>query len=157
MQPPRPPSRQQRAVAEATAREHTALLEAIHRLEAALTSPVPRREAAWRDRVRQELAQVLAKLEEHCAAAERPGGLVAELEAAQGRLPELRLAAEEHRTLPEAVQGLLACLQQPDARPPGHGELRRELASLMNRLRAHQAREADLIFDAFWLDIGAGD
>ena len=141
-----------------TAREHEAIVAALQAMERALASPAPTREPQWIDRVRRELATVIGLVQEHCASAEAPDGLLGHVEIALGRTYEVSEARREHERLQRDAVSFLAALE--DHTPeggPSPAEVRERARALASALRAHQAREADLLLLAFQQDIGTGD
>ena len=148
---------QQVAISERTQLEHDDLIECMHRLEAALASPAPGRQREWARRAGTELQAVEASLRRHIASAEGERGLFAELDLSRGGIP-VRVAGlrREHEILLEQARRLTENLRQPYPLPD-FVSLRREAEELLAALRQHHAREVDLIFECFWLDIGVGD
>ena len=137
------------------ARDHEEILSAVHRLEAALASPAPGREAAWKLRAGAALVGVVDSLNVHRESAENEGGVIAEAEALLGRPPALAAARSQHVGLLEDARELLADLEERGDDPKLTCEAVRERAwRLASALRNHQALEADLILEAFDLDIG---
>ena len=138
-----------------TARDHEEILSTVHRLEAALASPAPGRETAWKHRAGAALVGVLDSLNVHRESAENEGGVIAEAEALLGRPPALAAARSQHVGLLEDARELLADLEERRDDPKLTCEAVRERAwRLASALRNHQALEADLILEAFDLDIG---
>lgn len=136
-----------------TGADHDAIVRAIQALEAALASPAVGREEAWTQRIARELAPVVTAVKDHCQEAEAPGGLVRELEVALGRPRVLRTVSDEHARLAAEASDFLASLStNPDV-----AVIRARAADLTAELRAHQAHESDLIYEAFMRDIGVGD
>lgn len=90
---------------------------------------------------------------DHCRTAEEPGGLVRELEVALGRPRTLRKVSEEHLRLAREAEDFLASLESEG----DVATIRSRAADFTADLRAHQAHEADLIYEAFFRDIGVGD
>ena len=137
------------------ARDHGEILSAVHRLEAALASPAPGREPAWKHRAGAALVGVLDSLNVHRESAENEGGVIAEAEALLGRPPALATARSEHARLLKDASELLADLEtrrdDPMLTCPA---VRQRAWDLASALRSHQALEADLILEAFDLDIG---
>ncbi len=137
------------------ARDHEEILSAVHRLEAALASPAPGREPAWKHRAGASLVGVLDSLNVHRKSAENEGGVIAEAEALLGRPPALAAARSQHVHLLNDAGELLADLEKRRDDPQLTCEAVRERAwDLALALRNHQALEADLILEAFDLDIG---
>jgi len=137
------------------ARDHEEILSAVHRLEAALASPAPGREAAWKLRAGAALVGVLDSLNVHRESAENEGGVIAEAEALLGRPPALASARSQHVGLLKDAGKLLADLEgrRDDAKLTCEA-VRERAWRLASALRNHQALEADLILEAFDLDIG---
>ena len=137
------------------ARDHDEILRAVHRLEAALASPAPGREPAWRHRAGAALVGVLDSVNVHRESAENEGGVIAEAEALLGRPPALAAARSQHVHLVQDAGKLLADLEKRRDDPQLTCEAVRQRAwDLALALRSHQALEADLILEAFDLDIG---
>lgn len=146
-------------VSERTAAEHDALLAAIHQLERALAAPAPGREREWARQVAATLDATRQQIEEHRRSAEAEDGLLVELQRA---LPEaayrIDKLKEAHGAFIEETNGLLRDVEQ--LATSGHGSadaIRRRAAALLSELRHHQARQVDLIYEAFNRDIGAID
>jgi hypothetical protein len=137
------------------ARDHEEILSAVHRLEAALASPAPGRETAWKQRAGAALVGVLDYLNVHRESAENKGGVIGEAEALLGRPPALAEARRQHMRLLKDGSELLADLEDRHDDPKLKCEaVRRRAWGLASALRNHQALEADLILEAFDLDIG---
>jgi hypothetical protein len=140
-----------------TRAEHDALLAAMHQLEAALASPAPGREREWASRVAREIMPVYVALRAHAESAECPEGLFAELEFVQpavaARIAELR---QDHRRLLSLCADLCQAVSN-GGKMPDFAAVRGQAAELLAALRRHHAFEVDLIFEAFWTDIGVGD
>ena len=140
-----------------TAAEHDALLAAMHRLERALATAAPRRERAWAGQVATALREVRGDLEVHQQSSEAPDGVLAELQNAMPeaayRINQLRHA---HRAFLDEVDGLCASVERFAATGAGSVDsIRRRVVALLSEIRHHQARQVDLIFEAFERDIGA--
>ena len=135
--------------------DHEEIIRAVHKFEAALASPAPRREPAWKHRAGAALVGVLDSLNVHRESAENEGGVIAEAEALLGRPPALAAARSQHVRLLKDAGKLLADLEKRRDDPRLSCEAVRERAwDLTLALRNHQALEADLILEAFDLDIG---
>lgn len=154
------PTQRQSTLSRGTREEHDALLVAIHRLEAALAAAAPGREHEWGARVRDDLRLVQEALERHITSAESLDGLFAEIDLnphMTGRVEQLR---KDHAKLLRQVSDLQEEVEQfwcVEWTTPDFGAVRKHAADLLRALRKHQAQEADLIFETFYTDIGAGD
>ncbi len=160
------PTARQTSLARQTRGEHDALLVAMHRLEAALAAAAPGREPAWNARVLKDLRGVQECLARHVASAEAPDGLFAEVDLSHPTLARRvdRLRREHADLLQQAgalerrVEEFWCVEWAPEAEErPDTADIRRRAARLLAALRDHQAHEADLIFETFYTDIGAGD
>jgi hemerythrin-like domain-containing protein len=146
-------------VARQTRQEHDALLAAMHRLEAALAAAAPGRERAWNARVLEDLRAVRACLARHVESAEAPGGFFAEVDLTRPTLARrVGRLRREHADLLHLAAAFQRQVEHhgPDERPD-FADIRRRATGLLEALRQHQAQEADLIFETFFVDIGAGD
>jgi BMFP domain-containing protein YqiC len=148
----------QPAIARARA-ERDALVLAMQSLEAALASPAPGRERAWLKQVASSLDELGAAVQQHLASTDAPGGLY---QAVDQTWPTLMHRVErlrkEHASLAAQVEALRQqCAGYAPDETPNYHDLRRRAHWLLSALRHHQAAEADLIFEAFYTDIGIGD
>jgi hypothetical protein len=145
-----------RRLTDETRRRHDALDAAIEALERALAAAGGRRARAWTERVAVRLELVREAIRAHAEDVEAPGGLFHELVEEDPRLDrrvaDLRGAHDELRDRATS----LAMRLQPERETDVAGA-RREAAGLLAELRAHRAAEADLIYEAFWTDLGAPD
>ncbi len=131
----------------------------MQQLEGALAAAAPGREQDWARRVGADLRDVRSALEEHRASAEGPGGLFAELQvalpAASYRLGNLQQA---HGAMLEETDGLLTSIERLAEDGSGSFDaIRQRVSALLSGVRAHQAREVDLIYEAFCRNLGALD
>jgi hypothetical protein len=140
-----------------TARErHDALTKSIDRLESALAAAAPHRERAWRERASRELDGVRDEIRAHAESVDQVDGLLDQIRLESPRLStRIDAVQREHVWLTERAESLAGRLG--DATESNFNGLRREAAELLAALRAHRATEADLIYEAFWTDIGAVD
>lgn len=147
------------ALARQTRGEHDALLVAMHQLEAALGAAAPGREHCWNDRVRENLSGVQSALERHVASAEAEQGLFAEIDLTRPTLVRsVERLRREHIDLVQQAEALRRQVAHYGVEErPAFENIRQQAARLLEALRHHQAREADLIFESLYTDIGAGD
>ena len=109
--------------------------------------------ARWRQRLHRELVQLSRAADDHVAETEAPGGLLSEIVGEAPRLwreteglrsEHVMLVGECARVL-ERVEGLDSPLS-----------LRRQVNLLLGRFERHRYRGADLVYEAFEVDIGGG-
>ncbi|GAA4119367.1 hypothetical protein GCM10022415_19330 [Knoellia locipacati] len=136
-------------------RAHRAELgESLAALDAALALPIGLG-VLWRRRVRAALTELEHDLRDHRAITEEPGGLYSDAVARAPRLASLaKRQMEDHLDFVEVVQRLLgereAGLQSAEA-VAAHREAATEL---VGRIIRHRQRGADLIYEAYEVDIG---
>ncbi len=126
-------------------------------LDASLASPIGR--PSWLDRFRRDLRALRAALEAHVVEVEGPEGILAHILADEpwltNRVEEL---SAEHPSLMEGVITLEAKLEEVGSDPTEDeaDELRDEALGLLGALARHRHRGADLVYDAFDVEIGGG-
>lgn len=126
--------------------------ESMSALEALLadtdTEPVH-----WSEAFRSALRKVHEDLEIHVAVTERPGGLYDSLRDEAARLAgTLRRLQGEHPGLLATTDELLA--QVADGATVDPAAVREPVKDLLRRLGHHRQRGADLIFEAYEVDVG---
>lgn len=138
-------------VEKARVRRHL-LGDALHGLERAVAGPSESR--GWIDGVRDALAELHRALDEHIEVTEEPGGLLEEVRDVAPRLSgEITLIETEHEELMDLLSKAEASLEQstdPKA-------IRNRAMALLPRLSLHRQRGADLVYDAYNVDIAASD
>ncbi len=121
-------------------------------LEASLAKPVPGRAEDWCADVHDTLVEVSATFERHIATTEADDGLYAEIMATQPRFAgALERLRGEHTTIREAIAATLVSLRGVRA---SADEVREEVMGLLARLIRHRQHGADLVYEAYALDIG---
>jgi hypothetical protein len=123
-------------------------------LEQALAAPTPGRPAEWAERVDVALVELSADFGEHIAVTEGSDGLHdAVVEAAPRLSNSVRRLAGEHTVIRRLVEDLLARVRPPVA--AGDVDAIRELGTaLLARLARHRQYGADLIYQAYEVDLG---
>jgi hemerythrin len=138
------------AVVEALARAHQALLQDLRRLEDTARAAA----GATLAEARAWLVAVRAHLADHFRFEEEDGYL----DAVRKREPRLERAAEqlaeEHRSLMRDLDALLKAAAEATRLDDG---LREGLRRWVKEVRKHEARENDLVQEAFAQDIGTKD
>ncbi len=113
----------------------------------------------WIGEVNTSLAELRQALDEHILEVESPDGLFAEIMLSAPRLgSEVDALRSEHRELLSGVARAQEAARTVAADPthPVHS-LRRAVTTLLGRLVLHRQRGADLVFEAYNVDIGAAD
>lgn len=131
---------------------HAALID----VERAISGPATGREQEWSSGVVTRLLALRDALDEHIEATERTDGLYDEI---TGRAPRLSNAVQrlqaEHPEMRSAISQTIDRLQTT---PVGEswplGEARDDLQRLLGRVVKHRQLGADLVWEAYNLDIG---
>lgn len=142
------------ALVEALRRQRAELRGSMSALELALAAPAPGGHVRWAERVHVALVELSADLREHIEVTEGPDGLYADLLATAPRLSgAVEALAREHTRITGQVQVLLARLDTPDG-VEDVDEVRDLGTSLLGVLVRHRQRGADLVYEAYELDLG---
>ena len=127
---------------------HQVLVE----LEAAIAAAAPGREEAWRPTVGTALDRLAAAFTHHVTATEGPDGL---FEQVRRRAPRLdgrcRRLERDHHSIVEDLTAALSSLDGDIA------ETRERVLSLLARLARHRQLGADLVYEAYDVDLGGSD
>jgi hypothetical protein len=126
----------------------------MNAVEQALASPYRTGDGRWADQTRAALAELAGDLREHITITEGPDGLYLALERHAPRLsgPVEQLRGE-HVDIAGALDDLLTALAEAEAEPDVD-VVRRGGTELLVALMHHRQRGADLVFEAYELDIG---
>jgi hypothetical protein len=135
------------------------LKAALSGLELALAAPFANR-VDWVMNVRAALTDVHEVWTRHIVGTEAPGAFLDELVTEAPRLskPASRLRREHSDILATIVRAekRLAAPPDDDAYVTWAEELRVELTALLAALARHRQRGADLVFEAYAVDLGGG-
>jgi 3-oxoacyl-ACP reductase-like protein len=127
---------------------------AMAALQQALAAPTPGRHAAWADRVDVALVELSADFGEHVAITEGSAGLHdAVLQAAPRLSNSVRRVASEHAVIRRLVGDLLELVRRP-ATTVEIDAIRELGTALLRRLARHRQYGADLIYQAYQVDLG---
>jgi hypothetical protein len=142
---------------EAARRRRVELHEALIRLETEISSPGHGRAEGWARDVSNALTNLRAAFDEHIEATERPGGLYEEILENSPRLAgQVRRLQDEHPTIRGAI---VEAIEQVSG-PIDDDELddaRDGFQHLMGQVVRHRQRGADLVWEAYNLDIGGAE
>ncbi|MFN0153924.1 MAG: hypothetical protein ACKVUT_06045 [Gaiella sp.] len=138
------------------ARRRADLFEAIVGLEGAAARPASGREADWTEGVLEATGEVRDHVIEHIETTEHPEGLYAEITAHAPRLlHRIGVLREEHLRMRHDVTALEHRLHaNPPADADGVANTRQDVQVLLGLLVKHRQHGADLVWEAFTLDIG---
>jgi hypothetical protein len=136
------------------------LKAALSGLELALAAPFANR-ADWVTHVRDALGVVHEVWTRHIVETEAPGGFLDDLvnEAPRLSTPSSRLRREHSDildTIVRAEERLATPADEDDGYVVWAEELRVELTALLAALARHRQRGADLVYEAYAVDLGGG-
>ena len=144
------------ALSEARQRRAT-LHDALVHLEIAISSPAAGRIPAWTDLVTKEMVGVRDAFEQHVLVTERPGGLYEEIIMRAPRLDgTIRRLKDEHPEIAEDVGVMLTRLDHAEIGSPAWPleDARDDLQRLIGTVIRHRQKGADLVWEAYNVDIG---
>jgi hypothetical protein len=144
------------ALDEASKRRKT-LHDTLVNLEQAISSPAAARIPDWTASVLKEVVEVREAFDQHVIATERPDGLYDEILARAPRLAgNIRRLKDEHPEITERVQAMVLRLEtvpiDPDGWPLDHA--RDDLQRFIGAVIRHRQKGADLVWEAYNVDIG---
>jgi hypothetical protein len=142
------------------ARDKRADLHAcIVSLEEAIAAPATGRALDWAMRVHDALVEVGAAFERHIAVVEGPEGLFDEVTNVAPRLTNaLRQLADEHRVIRGLIAEALDSVRHiAGARGGAADQGRAAVLVVLEHLMRHRQLGADVVYEAYAVDIGTGD
>ncbi|MCP3991400.1 MAG: hypothetical protein GY724_20165 [Actinomycetia bacterium] len=132
------------------------LHQALVGLEDALSTPIGDGER-WRLRVAMAVDHAANRLSEHVISTEADDGFLNEIVNDAPRLAcRTARLRDDHEDLEKAIDGLrtaLAEISDPDVGERGIS-IRNQALEFLGQLAAHRQRGADLIYEAYQVDIG---
>jgi hypothetical protein len=133
------------------------LKSAMSGLEIAIAAPAPGRIDEWAAGVREAVALVQEVWTRHIVETETPGAFLDELVEAAPRLatPAQRLR-EEHGEILSVLLDVEERLAPDPEDEEWANRMRGLLTSLLAALARHRQRGADLVYEAYAVDIGGG-
>jgi hypothetical protein len=139
-----------------TARRRADLHHALVELEQAISRPAVGREADWSKEVLRQLQELEHTLQEHVEVTERAGGLYDEIAHKATRLAsKIDQLRGEHPEMSEATAELIGRLETtPIGQAWPLADARDDLQRLLGRIVRHRQLGADLVWEAYNLDIG---
>ena len=127
---------------------HQVLVE----LEKAIAGATPGREEAWREHVGASLDRLADAISHHVTATEGPDGLFEQIRRRAPRLDgRCSRLARDHHTIVDELAVSVASLNGDVA------ETRERVLSLLAHLARHRQLGADLVYEAYDVDLGGSD
>jgi len=141
-------------VLDAVRERRAGLRAAMSGLEGALAAPAPGRTDDWTARVRDALGMVQEVWTRHVVETEAPGAFLDDLVETEPRLAnQVGRLREEHAS----ILGMMLAAEDDLALDPIDVDVvRTTLTSLLSQLARHRQRGADLVYEAFDVEIGGG-
>ena len=137
-------------------------LGALQALEEALAGPAPGRHETWLQRVTTALDALDVALNTQGATDSETTSLMSEIARNEPRLvPRIERLRQEYNDIRVALHSLRNQISPPPG-PDGApdidvADIRDRLSAIARRYRQHRSREADLVYEAINVDLGAGD
>lgn len=135
-----------------------AVLGAAAALEAALAAPAG--DLRWTEGLGNALERLRATLDEHVTATEAPGGMIDQLRTRAPRLStRIDRLVDQHSTITADVEHLLELLEHapPERTVDDTAAIRKETLELLGEIARHRHLGADLLYEAYDVDIGGPD
>jgi hypothetical protein len=145
-----------RALGEARKRRRT-LHDALVHLEMAISSPAAGRIPEWSAQVTKDLIGVRDAFDQHIEATEKPDGLYEEIMQRAPRLAHtVDRLREEHPPIAEQIASTIARMEADDVLRDSWpvDQARDDLQRLIGGLVRHRQKGADLVWEAYNVDIG---
>lgn len=121
-------------------------------LEHAIAAAGPGREASWAEQVGSELDRLAEAFDRHVKATEGPDGLFAQVRRRAPRMDNhCRRLTSDHAIIAEELTAATAALAA------GVTEAREAVLSLLAHLARHRQAGADLVYQAYAVDLGGSD
>ena len=142
------------ALASTAREERQNSLRALHLLEYALAAPAPRRHRTWVHRVTHAVDTLARVLADQAQTHEMSIGLLTEIALSHPtHAPQIQQLRYDLLDLAIATASVREQIEADDTFGINAADIRNRIADLTRRIRAHQARETDLIFDTTGLMI----
>jgi hypothetical protein len=133
------------------------LHDSLVHLEEALSSPAAGRIPDWTNTVDKEMHEVEAAFEQHVAVTEQPDGLYDEiLERAPRLSGNVQRLRDEHPEIKEGIRHMLARLEHEEIGSQDWplDQARDDLQRFIGTVIRHRQKGADLVWEAYNVDIG---
>jgi len=143
---------------EAAKHRRATLHDAIVHLEEAISSPATGRIPDWTTQVMKEMTGVRDAWEQHVIVTEKPGGLYEEIMERSPRLVgNVHRLQDEHPSVTDSVEAMMTRLESTPIDDEGPWPLdtaRDDLQRFIGSVVKHRQRGADLVWEAYNVDIG---
>ena len=134
------------------------LHQAMIDTEDAIAAAAAGRFAEWAETVQAALERLHGCFHEHVKADECPEGLYEEITEREPRLrAQVTRLTAEHRSILAAIHAPFERLQNRGEEFVPADEIRREVTTALGRITLHRQRGADLVYEAYMVDLGGLD
>lgn len=136
------------------------LRAALVAVEDAAAAPASSRLEAWAMTVHNAVVDLGAAFERHIAVTEGPDGLLERIKSEAPRLDgSVGRLMDEHQRLRERISQTADLARQAAGRTDAGAadEVRQAVTDLMGAIVRHRQAGSDLVYEAYAVDIGAGD
>ena len=144
------------ALGEARKRRQT-LHDAIVQLEMAISSPAAGRVNDWSGQVTKDMVGVRDAFDQHIIVKEKPGGLYEEIMERAPRLAgTVKRLQDEHPAIESSIAKLLGRMEAGEVNDYAWplDKARDDLQRLIGAVVRHRQKGADLVWEAYNVDIG---
>jgi hypothetical protein len=142
---------------EAVRRRRADLRESLGAVEQALAAPAGGRAVVWGEQVHATLLALKEEFAEHVDVTEGPEGLHEAITTASPRLTHaVKQLTLDHGTIRDEIDALLTATEPP-VTLEDVADVREEATRLLGHVVRHRQRGADLVYEAYETDLGAGD
>jgi len=151
------PDPQVTAALDAARMRRKTLHDTLVHLEESISSPAAGRIPAWTASVLKEIIEVREAFDQHVVVTERPDGLYDEILERAPRLDgNLRRLREEHPVIAASVVSMIQRLEQTEIGGDDWplDQARDDLQRFIGQVIKHRQRGADLVWEAYNVDIG---
>lgn len=135
------------------------LRQCMDELEATIAAPAPMRERMWSQALASALDTLADAFEHHVTETEAAGGFLQQVTADAPRLhPAVKRLRKDHADIGVLVADLRTRAGEATGdEEPSPAQLRAQALDLLGRLAQHRQSGADLIYEAYLVDIGTGE
>lgn len=139
-------------------RRRSELRESMSALELAMSGPAPAgRTAPWVERVHAALLELSGDLRQHVAVTEGSDGLYQDLLRTAPRLTgPVGSLTEDHAVINDRLEEVLALVDTPSDTADVE-QVRALGTALLGRIVRHRQRGADLVYEAYEVDVGGDE
>ena len=127
-------------------------------LEDVIAAPAPGREREWTAALAASVSGLVSSFDKHVTATEGPRGFLQQVAADAPRLSHaVQRLCDEHGEIAAQVAALERSARDAAAEGTSPADLRTAALEVLGRLARHRHLGADLVYEAYQVDIGPAD